>query len=351
MSLSKQDLDRLADRCSGATKGPWQAKHFDRGSVVQPVGSTRSILRLIDNTPCLSQGDATFIAAARTEVPQLIEEVCQLREAADEAIGNTAALIELPEITGPIAHRLVETVSQLRGDWVQRGYRIGELEAELARTTRDLDLALAKLVKVGAVVEAAKAWAAWHATALVDGGMFIPEHTLRAAVDALTSTAEDQRSGMFSRPLPDAIENCICSHTVHEGTYRVELNADADCPIHGEHTLLTAMPADEAEAMGEAALTYGELEAERDRLAGELYQAQCRIEDLERPAKLKAKRDAEYRARAAGHNHYCWSCSDGSAPGPGCGSCRQTGMDQTPCVGCPGPQPAASGAGQAGEVG
>lgn len=41
--------------------------------------------------------------------------------------------------------------------------------------------------------------------------------------------------------------------------------------------------------------------------------------------------------RGGSHPHYCVSCSDGDAPGPGCGNCRQTGMDQTPwprCEGC-----------------
>jgi hypothetical protein len=41
--------------------------------------------------------------------------------------------------------------------------------------------------------------------------------------------------------------------------------------------------------------------------------------------------------RGGKHPHYCVSCSDGEAAGPGCGNCRSTGYDQTPwpnCVGC-----------------
>jgi hypothetical protein len=41
--------------------------------------------------------------------------------------------------------------------------------------------------------------------------------------------------------------------------------------------------------------------------------------------------------RGVNHPHYCLSCSDGEAKGPGCMNCRQTGFDQTPwpqCAGC-----------------
>lgn len=42
--------------------------------------------------------------------------------------------------------------------------------------------------------------------------------------------------------------------------------------------------------------------------------------------------------RGVNHPHYCLSCSNGEAKGPGCMNCRQTGFDQTPwpsCAGCP----------------
>jgi hypothetical protein len=38
--------------------------------------------------------------------------------------------------------------------------------------------------------------------------------------------------------------------------------------------------------------------------------------------------------RGGSHPHYCVGCSDGEAPGPGCGDCRSTGMDQTPWPQC-----------------
>lgn len=47
---------------------------------------------------------------------------------------------------------------------------------------------------------------------------------------------------------------------------------------------------------------------------------------------------AHLARRAAQHTHFCWSCSDGSAAGRGCGNCRQTGFEQSPCLNCPGPQ-------------
>lgn len=50
------------------------------------------------------------------------------------------------------------------------------------------------------------------------------------------------------------------------------------------------------------------------------------------------ERDHVMRPRRAAmvrdpHAHVCISCSpDGSRPGAGCGNCRQTGFDQTPCL-------------------
>lgn len=32
------------------------------------------------------------------------------------------------------------------------------------------------------------------------------------------------------------------------------------------------------------------------------------------------------------HHHVCAGCSDGTRPGPGCGSCRNSGMSQNPCT-------------------
>lgn len=43
--------------------------------------------------------------------------------------------------------------------------------------------------------------------------------------------------------------------------------------------------------------------------------------------------------RGGQHPHYCVSCSDGETAGPGCGNCRQTGMDQTPWPSCEGCKP------------
>lgn len=40
--------------------------------------------------------------------------------------------------------------------------------------------------------------------------------------------------------------------------------------------------------------------------------------------------------RPRDHRHFCLVCSDGTERGPGCINCRETGMDQTPCIDCPG---------------
>lgn len=63
-------------------------------------------------------------------------------------------------------------------------------------------------------------------------GRMLPTNVGAPAATSNETGPSVEASGM--RTLPLAVQGCICSHTVHEGTYRVELNADADCPIHGE---------------------------------------------------------------------------------------------------------------------
>lgn len=80
MSVTDKELDAIADRALGATRGPWVADHHRRedvflGSTVRPADSMESILMLRNGTPCLSQGDAVFIAAARSDVVRLVAEV------------------------------------------------------------------------------------------------------------------------------------------------------------------------------------------------------------------------------------------------------------------------------------
>jgi len=55
------------------------------------------------------------------------------------------------------------------------------------------------------------------------------------------------------------------------------------------------------------------------------------------PNQLLLSDDPSYSTFTLGsdHRHFCLVCSDGNSPGPGCINCRQTGMDQTPCLNCP----------------
>lgn len=80
-----------------------------------------------------------------------------------------------------------------------------------------------------------------------------------------------------------------------------------------------------------------EMEQDRDRLA----QLVARYAPIALPVLADIEERKRRAARMAAHTHYCWTCSDGTVPGDGCHNCRNTGMDQTPCVGCPGPQAAA----------
>jgi len=83
MGISREERDAIRERIWRATDGPWQADHHwvngrYRGSTICQAGMMRSLLMLVDHTPCLDRFNADFIAAARTDVPALLDEVDRL---------------------------------------------------------------------------------------------------------------------------------------------------------------------------------------------------------------------------------------------------------------------------------
>jgi cell division septum initiation protein DivIVA len=88
-----EDLGWWRQLSEHATDGPWCAEHYPEGSVLLQTRRRRSILRVDSDThtPHLTRNDAEFIAAARTAVPVLLDEVTRLKE----ALADMDALFDL----------------------------------------------------------------------------------------------------------------------------------------------------------------------------------------------------------------------------------------------------------------
>jgi hypothetical protein len=85
--MDKARLDAIRARCEAATPGPWNA--IDKGNTVPSY----AIRHFAVGEKCVNvasgispkTGDADFIAAARTDVPDLLAEVEKLREQLEHA--------------------------------------------------------------------------------------------------------------------------------------------------------------------------------------------------------------------------------------------------------------------------
>lgn len=69
--MTKEELDACEARANAATPGPWEAG----AKITKRVYIASSLHRIADT---LSTADATFIAAARTDVPTLVARVRDL---------------------------------------------------------------------------------------------------------------------------------------------------------------------------------------------------------------------------------------------------------------------------------
>lgn len=85
------DLAALRGLCEQATPGPWREGSVEKEAVFCEHGCSfgpgieRNLLRLNKHFP--HEADAAFIAAARTALPALLDEVERLRELAHEMVG------------------------------------------------------------------------------------------------------------------------------------------------------------------------------------------------------------------------------------------------------------------------
>jgi hypothetical protein len=96
------NLDRIERRANAATKGPWGFSYGDRRYIADPstdiVGEVAPLYS--GQTMCVfavasaNQGDAEFIASARTDVPALIARVRELEAECTALRREIAALMD-----------------------------------------------------------------------------------------------------------------------------------------------------------------------------------------------------------------------------------------------------------------
>jgi hypothetical protein len=81
--MTEQDLAAIEARANAATAGPWEATHqyYACWSLDGPEANGPDMM---------PEGDATFIANARTDVPALVAELKAYRRALLDACGDLA---------------------------------------------------------------------------------------------------------------------------------------------------------------------------------------------------------------------------------------------------------------------
>ncbi len=70
--MTDEELAVIRARCDAADAGPWQA--YSLGREVWAVPDNRLLVE-----DCYTAENATFIAAARSDVPALLDEIASLR--------------------------------------------------------------------------------------------------------------------------------------------------------------------------------------------------------------------------------------------------------------------------------
>ena len=111
------NIDEIEARANAATPGPWAVLQFDEDMPATQVKAVSGY-----GASCDWEHDATFIAAARTDVPALIARVRELEAERDEARAEVERLRELLDENayerGLLARRLTE--AQTRRDEAYR---------------------------------------------------------------------------------------------------------------------------------------------------------------------------------------------------------------------------------------
>jgi hypothetical protein len=88
--MTEDDLRTIEARAEAATPGPWRQGDIAAGDLpvaggcfsVEIYGATDDPYAVL--AECEHEADASFIAAARTDIPALVAEVRRLREALGE---------------------------------------------------------------------------------------------------------------------------------------------------------------------------------------------------------------------------------------------------------------------------
>ena len=143
MTSNNLDLDAIEARANAATEGPWctDAWEIYQGAEYQPgisqwIGETCRGT----STPEQDRDDAAFVAAARTDVPALVDEVrrltTELATAQSHAIDWAADAIDTKLAAEPDHNRasaLYELLLHLRGELPCTCARTGGLHAKDCR--------------------------------------------------------------------------------------------------------------------------------------------------------------------------------------------------------------------------
>ncbi|WP_371409772.1 hypothetical protein OG423_14300 [Micromonospora zamorensis] len=136
------DIDAIRKLAEAATDGPWTTGADKKWADVFPpwalvINATHPLIELQSGAQGVA--DAEFIAAARAHVPNLCDEVEQLRADLAKAAEQNTALTAL--------------LAQSRTNAATYATEVGQLVAENARVRQQRD-------ELKPVVEAAKAWVA-----------------------------------------------------------------------------------------------------------------------------------------------------------------------------------------------
>ena len=84
MTITPEELDEIEARASAATPGPWDYSVTD-GVFIEFTHA--DVMRLDQSLSPQGEGNNTFVAAARTDIPRLVAALREAWEAIEDALG------------------------------------------------------------------------------------------------------------------------------------------------------------------------------------------------------------------------------------------------------------------------
>lgn len=116
MSDLTDRLDAIEARANAATEGPWRTGHryhdanvvYEQGALVDSIGQAVFVGQLASTPRAQALADATFTAAARSDVPALVVAIRAVLELCDEAdkAPFTSTLLYSDEVRGVLRDAL-----------------------------------------------------------------------------------------------------------------------------------------------------------------------------------------------------------------------------------------------------